>query len=280
MRIEINQPDKMDISFRRIGNDQNPLIVIDDFLANPEQVRDEALNIQYSTSNEYPGYVAPNACLGLRDVVYWVYNHMLNEVYPDLAMLRSAGEPTGRSRFSLFSPSPEKRVSSVHTDVANFIGSVLYLSEHEGSGTAFWRDGVSGLESYLAGSIVMLQKIEAMFGINMLGRMKDAFVNTPILSHREVEKMMFKRLPENFVFPKESHAGWEYVDHVPTKFNRLVFYHGWTIHSIYHENYQAPKSIEEARMTMNVQIAWPFVSGAESITAPIPGMETLRTYTV
>ena len=278
MNIEINDRENMQITVKRIGDDRNPVVVVDNFLANPEQVREAALGLQYSASNEYPGYVCPNVHKGLPQVIRWVYDYVLDELYPQLQMLRTAGEPTGRSRFSVFSPSRANRISSVHTDVANFVGCVLYLSEHEGSGTAFWRDTDSGLESYLAGSFVMLQKVEAMFGINLMGRVRDAYLRSPVLSHGELEKRMFERMPDEFVFPKDDHAGWQAVDHVPTRFNRLVFYHGWTIHSIYHENYQPPSSLEDGRMTMNIQIPWPFVQSSRSVADPIPGHETLRGY--
>lgn len=280
-QLKINPIEEMDISIDYIGNDESAIFVIDNFFANPEEIRDAALSQVYRPSDEYPGFVSPVAMKGFDKTVKWIYQQMISKLYPNVDILQNPGDLPGLSRFSIFAPSEKDRLPSVHYDPNNFIGALVYLCENENSGTAFWRDKATGLETYLPTGMLLQAKMEKTFNFKMREKLEATLLDKPYFSYDQLERdLIHKRIPDEIVFPKTDFCGWEAVHSVKSKFNRLVFYHGWVLHSPYYDNFEYPTSREDSRLSMNIQIPWP-INGKKKRTfsgPAIDGIEIMELY--
>ena len=172
------------------------LIIIDDFLAKPEVVRERALGLNYEGQGAYPGRnsIERIKIEGLEEEVSSIVREGLCEPNPL--------ESHGKCRLTLASDNEPGRI---HVD-PSFWSGILYLSRPEDceGGTEFYRHLPTGTDE-------VPRTIE---DINAFG-----YASSAGMSHEILEK------------DGRDRSKWELTMTVPMRFNRLVLLRPWLWHT-------------------------------------------------
>lgn len=173
-------------------------IMIDDFLADPQQARRQALGLRYDRSRKsgnYPGVLSdtPLPIVGLEASVSQILG---------VAVRPAAGTVHGHVRLTL---RQEKGASGVHIDPA-FYSGILYLSAPEDcrGGTEFFRHRRTGLERVPGDQLAIMQA-----GYDDVNALVEDVVNK--------DTMNASRWQRTFV--------------APMRFNRLILFSPWMFHN-------------------------------------------------
>lgn len=176
------------------------LAIIDDFLANPDDMRRRALGLGYDAAAKdaganFPGTTSTNALAipGLDDAVSRIAGRPLTG---------APGTLHGHCRLTLRS---DRGASGVHVDPAAYSG-ILYLTppDHCRGGTDFYRHRRTGLDRVPA---TIDRVIAAGYATG------DDLVNDVI--NRDTRRP----------------AAWERVMAVPMRYNRLLLFSPWLFHN-------------------------------------------------
>lgn len=173
-------------------------LIIDDFLANPDDVRRQALALNYDPAfkkGNYPGLTSKNALpIGALDTQV---SKILGR-----PLCASKGTLHGHCRLTL---SGDKGRSGVHIDPC-FYSGILYLSRPEDcqGGTDFFRHRRTGLEAVPT---------------NDIGLMKSGYRDPNLLIEDTVNKDTL------------SQSKWERTMRAPMRFNRLILFSPWMFHN-------------------------------------------------
>jgi hypothetical protein len=172
--------------------------MIDNFLADPEQARRQALRLGFDRSRKdgnYPGVLsdAPLPIGGLEASVSKILG---------VPVRPAAGTVHGHLRLTL---RQEKGLSGVHIDPASYSG-ILYLSAPENcrGGTDFFRHRRTGLERVPGDPLAI-----ARAGYADVNALIEDVVNKDTLSP----------------------SRWERTFTVPMRFNRLILFSPWMFHN-------------------------------------------------
>jgi hypothetical protein len=173
-------------------------LMIDDFLANPHELRRQALNLGYSRQGKdgnYPGITSDRALPIPR-----LDDHVSRAIG---APVRAApGTLHGHCRLTLKS---DRGLSGVHIDPAFFSG-ILYLSlpGQEQGGTDFYRHKRTGLERVPTTAEAILQA-----------------------GYADVNDLIEEVVNQDTLKP----ARWERSFTAPMRFNRLILFSPWMFHN-------------------------------------------------
>jgi len=172
------------------------LIVIDDFLADPEVLRARALTLNYAMPGPYPGRnsVERVRLEGLEEQVSSIVQEPLCEPNPL--------ESHGKCRLTLAS---DNQLAKIHVD-PSFWSGILYLNRPEDcrGGTEFFRHIATGTD----------QVPITIEGINAMGYPSYQAMSEQILSKDALDR-----------------SKWEHTMTVPMRFNRLVLLRPWLWHT-------------------------------------------------
>jgi len=172
------------------------LVIVDDFLSNPDAFRTQALGLTYTQPGAYPGFnsVEQLNIDGLDQVVSQIVNEPLRAIVPP--------ESHGKCRLTL---AEQSKPGLIHVDQSDWSG-ILYLSRPEDcqGGTGFYRHIPTGTDR-------VPTTIE---GLNDLG----------FSSYDE-----FRRATANR--DSADRSTWDMVMNVPMRFNRLVLLQPWFWHT-------------------------------------------------
>ncbi len=164
------------------------LWVIDDFLNNPEEVRNRALSLTYSRTGRYPGRGSAEqlAIAGLQEAVSSIVRQPLSANWP-------ANHAHSTCRLTLAEDNGE---APIHVD-PNYLSGILYLSRPEDcqGGTEFYRHKRTGTDR-------MPFDLE---GLRSIG----------YESYAELEKDLLHK-------DGMDRSKWEHRLTVPMRFNRLI----------------------------------------------------------
>jgi hypothetical protein len=174
------------------------LIMVDDFLPDPEEARRQALRLGFDRSRKegnYPG-VLSNAPLPIGGLEASVSEILGVPVQP------AAGTVHGHLRLTL---RQEKGLSGVHIDPA-FYSGILYLSapEHCRGGTDFFRHRRTGLERVPGDPLAIVRA-----GYEDVNALIEDVVNKDTLKA----------------------SRWERTFTAPMRFNRLILFSPWMFHN-------------------------------------------------
>ena len=173
------------------------LIIIDDFLANPDVARAAALRLTYDPAlkqGNYPGILSdrPLSIPGLEERV---------SALAGLPLVPAPGTNHGQCRVTM---KGDRGLTGVHIDPAAYSG-ILYLSKPEdcAGGTDFFRHKRTGLD----------RVPHDMAGIRAAG-------------YSDIN-----RLIEEVVNQDSNRAGrWEKLFTIPMRYNRLLLFSPWLFH--------------------------------------------------
>jgi hypothetical protein len=275
-RPAIRMSERLVPRLRRVGRDRNPVLVVDNFLANPDEVRAQALESRFRGGDHlryYPGYQADCALTGVDEIVSWVARRMWSAGFgcEPSAVIDQAD--CNRPLFSALSPQPDGKYVNIHVDGHSWLAVLIYLSPdiEDVSGTAFWRHREHQLESVYLGPNPMkaMSTIDAVFGTSMLEKVLPPLGRDPASTFEQFVSGLCER-DISPPFPERSHGDWQRIGHIRARYNRLVAYPTWMWHSPAMRGYQPPRALADARLTLNLFIRNPLLESRTLVPiAPI-----------
>jgi len=173
-------------------------LIIDDFLANPHDVRQQALALDYDPkfkNGNYPGLISTKP----------LATHTLDKAVSKIigtSLISAVNTSHGHCRLTL---AGDKGRSGVHIDPCAYSG-ILYLSlpEHCKGGTDFFRHRRTGLETVPQTQIRLIQS-----GYDDPNTLIEDVVNKDTTSPSK----------------------WERTMRAPMRFNRLILFNPWLFHN-------------------------------------------------
>ncbi len=172
------------------------LIIVDDFIRNADQIRAQALRLNYAQSGAYPGLnsVQRIDIEGLDQEISAIVGEPLRAPVPP--------ESHGKCRLTL---AKDDQLGKIHVDPSDWSG-ILFLSRPEDcrGGTEFYRHIATGTD----------QVPTDLKGLNDIG-----FSSYAELKREIIEKDALDR------------SKWELTMTVPMRFNRLILLRPWLWHT-------------------------------------------------
>lgn len=167
-------------------------IVIDDFYANPIEVRNFALSQEFFLQGNFPGYRTKSF---LNDTIKEALESV---IYPFAGRITSWHDDDELTSTGAFQYTTEDHHSWLHTDGAVQWAAVLYLTPHapHSAGTGFYRHKRTGMEKFV------------------------------YLTEKPTEKDM----KHPYLTDYKDMTKWELTDIVSNKFNRLILYDASMFH--------------------------------------------------
>jgi hypothetical protein len=263
VRLEMN-PARI-AAWQRVGPEATPVLVVDDFLTDAEALRRFALGLAYRAPGQpdrYPGVKAFASLPGAAETKSWVAEQMLAQLHPN-------GRPPGFvtedydavGAFSMFTATgaalPENGEDQ-HTDGFAWLAMVHHLSlSDEGRGTALWQHRPTGLTHWLRVDPVRMHALELGLGLRLSAPLAQAVRASAPAQLDEVGRFMFRPRPGRRPYSNEEDADWKLVGWIPARWNRLVVYPTWQIHSVVDMSGVAELTVDNARLTFNQMIEYP-----------------------
>jgi hypothetical protein len=283
----LNDEDKLEITIERFGRERTPVLVVDNVLANAEEVREYSLGYNFARPllgrAYYPGLRSACALRGVHAVGAWSARAMWTKGYgldPEERVSMLGGVYT-ENLFCVFSPSKTFKYGNVHTDGHSWLAQLIYLTpgEERFSGTGFWRHGPTGLESVCSREkpLPLMRQLDAMFKTRLLEGSRIVRDLYPDMTYNGWVQSLFRDLAMLPPFPAHDHGPWENIGVIPAKFNRLVVYPTWQFHSVVMKGEKPTISRENVRLTLNTFIKHPVLEPYPQMPlAALEGLELER----
>ncbi len=228
--VSAQVPSHWKVSKSLVGNEQLPVIIIDNVLRNPDAVVDHAAEQTYAAlAPHYPGlrakapheYLAeimPGVLILLRDVFGYQHGADVKECYYSL-LTTPPDQLKPIQRLPHFDGVGDEKVAILH-----------YLSPHESGGTYFYRHRSSGFESVPNTRFQNYRRL--------ISREADKF-GVPKASYPDGDTDMFERFFK-----------------IDATFNRMVLYRGISIHAVgVPEGFDFSDDPRDGRLTVNTFVA-------------------------
>ncbi len=231
--MKINDPRQWKVDVRRIGRERHEILVVDEFLAEPEAVRKQALGLSYERpAYPYPGVVAHPA--GVEPEFVSALGTLLG---------RTLLPERVRFRFSVVMVGPDELLPCQrvpHVDPV-LVAGLVYLSRvgAAGGGTSFYRHRLTGVESLPAAPDAAYRETMGRFGFDCLEDWASFLLTPP---------------PEARGYISGSTEQWERVELVEMRWNRLLVYNGKLFHSASIPEGNIGEEWEQRRLTLNLFI--------------------------
>lgn len=275
-RLALNSEENMDIIRSGLITSRSPILVVDDFYEDPDYVRQMALNLDYYRRHDdgvvralgvHPNGVKRIARVGVdqTEAYSFIHNHWAKAFIPGLGFFLE--KVRHESIFSLmfrlnggFDPALARPqfLNTLWTGVV-----FLNPAEQCNGGIGFYKHRTTGAEEVLSSDLILelegekprfykstldfvkgilsIKKTEAV-GEGFYDRMYSFVRETPILKMR---------------YMKGSDEHWEMTQFVDMKFNRLVCFPSFALHShIYQDNWFGVTA-EDSRLTQEFSYDWP-----------------------
>jgi hypothetical protein len=276
--LRLNDAKKLETQILRFGQEKSPVLVVDNILANAEEVRAYALGLHFGAPTwDYPGYQANCALRGVRELCAWAARVLWTEGFAlDDPQTRLRGIDT-ESFFAAFAPSKTRRYSNVRTDWHSSLELLVHLTpgEEQSSGTGFWRHAATGIESACNGPAPhdLMLRLDKTFKTDLVGGIARARKVFPQMTYGQWVGML-QSLMTAPPFPAGDYGQWKSIGSVDAVFNRLVVYPTWQFHSVIMKKEALATSLETARLTLQSFIRFPLLKTIEKLpAAPMEGIE-------
>ena len=178
------------------------LIIIDDFLADPDEIRQAALSLEYRKPNEQKNYPGRNSTQRLN---YPGLDEIVSELTGEKVVGSAERNAHGHCRVSL-AGDDEARKYFVHVDLGVVWSGLLYLTlpEHCRGGTEFYRH----VETDADRAPIYPHELAAA-GVEYYGEAADKIVQKD----------------------SNDRTKWEHTSTIPMRYNRLVLLRPWFYHT-------------------------------------------------
>jgi hypothetical protein len=254
----------------------NHVLVVDDFLADAQALRDFGLGLAYrppSTPDRYPGWKAYASLPGAAATKTWAAEQMLARLYHSLPGGPPPGFHTGdydaMGVFSVFA-APRGNLAEAgedqHTDGFAWLAMVLHLTHttDDRRGTALWEHRPTGVSHWLRTDPVRMQILELGLGLRMGSQLAAAARRVPSASLDAEGRFLFRPRPGRRPFTNLEDEEWKLLGWIPARWNRMVIYPTWQIHSVVDMSDDADLSVENARLTYNQMVEYPMARETRS----------------
>jgi hypothetical protein len=269
-RLRVNEPGDMRIEPLRLGNGRYPALVIDNFYRDPDDVREMALALDYlpPLTGKHPGYVA-RISLSMESMLSFLHARFADFYYPTLESLQQQAHPWAFFRYEpAGSRSPRPVSRAPHVD-DGLLSGVLYLNlpDQCRGGTSFYRHVETGAEAVFPCSLVsgssphgnvdeqVVAKMKALGALDAFRRWSqghDAGEADYAIFHDDI-----LNTPGSKDFITGDAGGWEMTRRIEMKYNRLVLFPGFLIHSSCYRREWAGEDPGSWRLTQNFFLSWP-----------------------
>jgi len=246
------------------------ILVIDDALSDPERVRQFAWQQEYHLpgANEYyPGWISSARIKGDTKYFREIGEIFLQKIWPSgRPSAISAGRLVPRTSFAVFGMDPQaaaaQKYIDQHVDGAFWLAGVTYLFDDHAPGTrgtAFWKHAPFNLQTFCAGDMASIAYREKVLGLKVFDQLKESALLFPSHDSKEIAKAVMDGDPRGRrLFSLEENENWKLVKFVEAKFNRLVAYPSSQFHSIVDTTQIDGLSRENARLTYNGLLPYPY----------------------
>lgn len=264
MRIRLNSKAKP--VWHKIATDGTQVLVVDDFLSNADELREYAEKLSYHVpvaGDYYLGLKAFATLDGAGDLVKWVGEQTLQRMFPEKRPpFLATNDLRPFCQFSVLAYNAKQLPNNYveqHTDGTSWLATILHLSRHNNHrGTALWEHRPTGIHSWYRGDLVQNLQLEQFLGLRFREQIQRAFETTPAFTMEMLRAMIFRSNGDRKPFSLEENSDWRLLQYIPAKFNRLVAYPTWQIHSVIDTTNIQELSIDNMRLTMNNFVEYPF----------------------
>lgn len=270
-RLVPNRPEDMDIQVVELGDARYPALIVDGFFRDPDHVRSLALSLRYQNPpGLYPGYWA---CLSLplAELVPFLYEHYAHWYYPSAQSMEKQGLSWQffRNERQREGDPPRPIARRPHVDTGLLVGLVyLNLPSDCRGGTSFFRHKATGAEQLMPAEVFDGRPL-------MGGPAADPALQDRLWRHgagEPFERQLAAGHVKDYAdywrqvsqTPGDEHdhiidscGGWELTRVVEMKFNRLLLFPGFAIHSTHFRDAWFGHSPETWRLTVNFMFKWP-----------------------
>jgi hypothetical protein len=276
-RLSINDPHDMQIETLWLGNGRYPVLVVDNFYRDPDHVREIALGLNYlPPTGKHPGYLAMLS-LSMESILSFLHRRFADFYFPTLESLQQQAHPWAFFRCEPPGSRPPRPVSQrPHVDDALLAG-VLYLNlpERCRGGTGFYRHVETGAEAVIPKDVMAGRSPYANLDEAVVTKMKeqgacDAFLRWkqdnegPAKGYDTYASSILDTPGSTGEFISDSAGGWEMTRMLAMKYNRLIVYPGFLLHSACHRPEWFGEEAASSRLTQNFFFAWPKQQDAEA----------------
>lgn len=264
------------VTWHPIGDFGTEVLQVDDFLTNPSGLREFALKLAYympTADDYYPGFRSFVTLPGSNELLNWLGDIILSRLFPSVARPPEIVLQGGvASLFSIKTLSADRvppNFHDQHSDSNCWMASVVHLGQDDNArGTAFWEHKPSGLQHWCRADPVMSRRLEANLGLRLSDQLNGCFRRSvPVYEASDIQRLFAKKATR-VPFSAHEDDDWRLLSFVPAKFNRLVAYPAWQLHSIVDGTVTEMLTVENMRLTMNPFLNYPFARG--SIRSPYP----------
>lgn len=273
-RLLPNRPEDTDVEWVEFGESRYPGLVVDGFYRDPDYVRAFATMLRYKAApSAHPGYFAV-ASLDLAPLVSFAWDRIGHWYFPSPDAMRIEGGSGLFFRMERRDGEPQRRMQPrPHAD-HNMLGGLVYLNkpEHCRGGTSFFRHKPTGAEA--------LFPRELMAGRCPDGRPAASWKPDPAVQARMWEHgarhaherareaglaSSYDEYWERVAFAPGAESGpilgscgdWELTRVIEMKYNRLLLFPAFMLHTIHFEPEWFGNTPETWRLTHNNSFHWP-----------------------
>lgn len=273
-RLLPNRPEDTDMQLVEFGQPGYPALIVDSFYRDPDHVRAFAMALRYKVPlSSQPGHVAA-ASMDLGPLVAFAYEHIGHWYFQSPQAMQSGGGACQFFRTECVDGEPVRPLPQrPHADHA-LLNGLIYLNKPEQccGGTSFFRHHPTGAEALFPRELMSGRCPDGRFAQSW---MPDAAVKERMWRHgaqRGFERACEAGLASSYDAYWElvtnapgAQAGpilgscgeWELTRVIEMKYNRLVLFPGFLLHSDHFEPGRFGDGPETWRMTQTCVFNWP-----------------------
>jgi hypothetical protein len=270
-RLLPNDVDRMHVQLLQVGGGGYPAAIIDNFYRDPDHVREVALGLHYLAppAGHHPGYRAMLS-LSLEPVLKSLYDCLAHQFYSSFESMLREAHPWHFHRWGKVPEARRRRPVSdrPHTD-STMLAGVVYLNPPEQcrGGTSLYRHVETGVEALLPPNVFggfvrkdewyddeVVERMKAMGAYDKYLAWKE---DHPDLGYHSYSGAVLNTPGEDDDFITDSAGGWELARLLEMRYNRLVMYPGFVIHSAYYRPEWFGTTPDTERLTQNLFLKWP-----------------------
>ncbi len=258
-RLSLNNESDFKIEFETIGDQNFPLLILDNLYRDPEYVRSLALSLETTRpKSSHPG-LSSEFRTDISSLLRLAWKYVGKELgyTPELTVSRSVFPGMSFMRINRKPEDLTIHQCRPHADPVRIAG-VVYLNPPEQcvGGTAFYRHRATGVEE----CVLPRNKNDSFEQEFMkLAKGRGVFQGYQTycqkmfrMPYMEFVRSVLTTLPRTKNYPTDSDDDWEMTRQVEMKFNRFICYPGFMIHSSFYRDDWFGDAIEEQRLTQNV----------------------------
>jgi len=261
-KLSINPNAKIELL--SIGPNQLPVLQVDDFYIDPEYIRELALSLYFSPYRYHPGDVA-GIDLDPNPLIEFVHSHFPN-LY-DLSLEQFKATLNTVWHFALVRKTRDDLSDShcrPHVDPLCLSGIIyLNLPEDCQGGTGFYMHKETQVSEIISTNVTnkdvcglphVLKKLDELKVFARYHALKDKY-NWKVYNNMADTVLATPKRKQDHI--RESNEDWELVNKTEMRFNRMIIFPSYLLHSLYTKDEWFGDKDEHKRLTQNLFFFWP-----------------------